>query len=87
MPANERMSIIASLRCVDYVVMSIDKDQTVCETLRLLKPNIFAKGGDRTAKEIPEAKICKELNIEIIDGLGAKIQSSSDLVKKLRQRQ
>ena len=31
---------------------------------------------------IPEAAVCAELNIKIIDGLGEKIQSSSDLVKK-----
>ena len=47
--------------------------------LRYLKPNIFAKGGDRTSGEIPELKICKELNIQIIDGLGAKIRSSSKI--------
>ena len=30
---------------------------------------------------IPEANICKELNIKLIDGLGDKIQSSSWLLK------
>ena len=29
--------------------------------------------------EIPESKVCKENNIQIIDGLGDKIRSSSDL--------
>jgi hypothetical protein len=29
--------------------------------------------------EIPEAKICQELGIKIIDNLGKKIQSSSNL--------
>lgn len=82
MPLKERLAIISALRCVDDVVASVDKDQTVCETLRLIKPDIFAKGGDRSATEIPEAAVCAELNIKIIDGLGDKIQSSSDLVKK-----
>ena len=31
---------------------------------------------------IPEAKICEELKIRLIDGLGDKIQSSSWLLKK-----
>ena len=44
-----------------------------------INPDIFAKGGDRTSAEIPESKICSELNIQIIDGLGKKIRSSSDL--------
>ena len=61
--------------------MSIDKDGTVCESLGAVKPDIFAKGGDRYSYEIPEAKVCREHGIEIVDGLGKKIQSSSDLIK------
>jgi rfaE bifunctional protein nucleotidyltransferase chain/domain len=85
MPLRERMAIVASLRCVDEAVACIDKDQSVCETLRMIRPNIFCKGGDRNVGNIPEAAVCKELGIEIIDGLGAKIQSSSDLVKKYQE--
>lgn len=85
MPLKERMAIVAALRCVNEVAICIDQDQTVCETLRMLKPHIFAKGGDRFAGEIPESKACRECNIQIIDGLGDKIQSSSDLVKKLKK--
>ena len=39
---------------------------------------VFANGGDRTQGEVPEAEVCKELNIEMVDGLGQKIRSSSD---------
>ena len=83
----DRMKIIASLKYVDEVFLSIDKDKSQCETLKYLKPNIFAKGGDRTNKEIPEAKICKELGIKIIDGLGKKIRSSSELtgIKEIKK--
>ena len=76
---QDRMKIVAALKCVDDVFLSIDKDKSQCESLKYLKPNIFAKGGDRTSDEIPEARVCKELGIQIIDGLGAKIRSSSDL--------
>ncbi len=84
MPLNERVEIIKALRCVDEVVISIDKDRTVCKTLEMLKPHIFAKGGDRNAGEIPESIVCKTHNIKIVDGLGAKIQSSSDLIAKYK---
>ena len=79
MNENDRMKIVLALKCVDEVFLSIDKDKSQCESLKYLKPNIFAKGGDRTNNEIPESKICKELNIKIIDGLGEKIRSSSKL--------
>lgn len=80
MDQEERMLIVKSLRCVDDVILSVDIDSTVCESLRLLKPHIFAKGGDRFASEIPEAKVCQEMRIEMVDGLGNKIQSSSWLL-------
>lgn len=86
MPLKERIYIVKSLKCVDEVVACIDKDQSVCETLRMISPNIFAKGGDRNVGNIPEATVCHELGIQIIDGLGAKIQSSSDLVKKIKSK-
>ena len=79
MNEQDRLKIVSALKCVDEVFLSIDKDKTQCESLRYLNPTIFAKGGDRTSKEIPEAKVCKELDIEIIDGLGEKIRSSSKL--------
>jgi D-beta-D-heptose 7-phosphate kinase/D-beta-D-heptose 1-phosphate adenosyltransferase len=81
MDQQERMNIVKALRCVDEVFLSIDKDGTVCESLKAIKPHIFAKGGDRFASEIPEAKVCNDLNIEMVDGLGNKIQSSSWLLK------
>ena len=79
MNEKDRLKIVSALKCVDEVFLSIDKDKSQCESLRYLKPTIFAKGGDRTSKEIPESKVCKELNIKMIDGLGAKIRSSSKL--------
>ena len=79
MNENDRMKIVAALKCVDEVFLSVDKDKSQCESLRQINPDIFAKGGDRTSTEIPESKICTELNIKIIDGLGEKIRSSSDL--------
>ena len=79
MKDKERAQILKAIRYVDDVFISIDKDESVCKSLEAIKPDIFAKGGDRFNYEIPEAKICKYLGIEIIDKLGAKIQSSSKL--------
>ena len=47
-----------SLKDVDDVFLSIDKDKTVCKSLEQIKPDIFANGGDRKNYEIPESKIC-----------------------------
>tara|TARA_Y100000996_G_scaffold345952_1_gene283995 strand:- start:164 stop:571 length:408 start_codon:yes stop_codon:yes gene_type:complete len=76
---NDRMKIISALKCVDEVFLSIDKDKTQCKSLEYLKPDIFAKGGDRMSDEIPESNICHQLGIQIVDGLGDKIRSSSEI--------
>ena len=76
---DDRLEIVSQIKDVDEAIMSIDDDKTVCKTLDLLKPDIFANGGDRSNGEIPEYKIRKENGTQVIDGLGDKIRSSSDL--------
>lgn len=79
---KERMEIVANLKCVDRVVLSIDKDKSVRKTLKMIKPDIFATGADRTIFNIPERETCKKLGIKMVFGLGGKkIQSSSKLLK------
>jgi cytidyltransferase-like protein len=76
---DDRLQIVSQIKGVDKAVMSIDEDKTVCKTLDFIKPDIFANGGDRSNSEIPEFKICKENGTQVMDGLGNKIRSSSDL--------
>jgi cytidyltransferase-like protein len=82
MPLEDRKAILEAIKFVDEVFVSIDEDRSVCKSLEAIKPNIFANGGDRKIEEVPETKICNELGIEIIDGIGEKVQSSSDIIKK-----
>jgi cytidyltransferase-like protein len=79
MPESERLEIIKAIKYVDEVVLSIDIDCTVCETLKHMNPSphAFCNGGDQTNQSIPEASICMDKGIDLIDGLGDKIQSSS----------
>ncbi len=79
MDENDRLEIVKALRFVDEVFLSVDKDRTVCKSLEAVKPDIFANGGDRATSEVPETPICKKYNIKMVDGLGHKIRSSSNL--------
>jgi D-beta-D-heptose 7-phosphate kinase/D-beta-D-heptose 1-phosphate adenosyltransferase len=67
MPFDQRKEILEAIRYVDEVVPQIDKDMTVAETLRLIKPHIFVKSGDRTLDTLPKAevKVCDELGIMV----------------------
>jgi glycerol-3-phosphate cytidylyltransferase-like family protein len=78
MPECDRAAIIDALRYVDRVIIAIDEDRTVSKTISqmAIKPDIFANGGDQT-NDVPERKVCEEHGIKLVDGLGAKIQSSS----------
>ncbi len=90
MTFKERKKILSGFKCVDKVVKCIDKDNTVRETLINLKSknqvDIFANGGDRKKiSDIPEYKTCKENGIKMIFDIGgAKVQSSSKLVKQFK---
>ena len=86
---DERVFIVSNVKSVDKVFLSIDQDRTVCETIRLIHQELytdfelaFANGGDQNNNSIPEVPVCQELGIELIDGLGNKIQSSSWLLNK-----
>ena len=88
MDEDERTLIVNELSITDKVYLSIDKDTTVKKSLEKIHSNLgtnyelyFANGGDQSNKSILEVKICKKLNIGLIDGLGEKIQSSSWLFK------
>jgi len=86
---SERLQIIQSLKSVGYACVSVDKDKTQVESLKMIYRKFgdvfdltFANGGDQTNETIPESLICNELGITLVDGLGDKIQSSSWLLKK-----
>jgi cytidyltransferase-like protein len=83
MHVDERVKIIKEFRCVDMVVTSIDTDRTVCKTLETVepKPYYFCYGGDQNNNTIPETDVCNKRGIELRDGFGDKIQSSSWLIK------
>lgn len=86
---DERMIIVSNIKAVDKAILSIDRDRTVCETIRMIAEEYkskydlaFANGGDQNNDTIPERPICEEMDVALIDGLGDKIQSSSWLLGK-----
>lgn len=85
-PFRTRARILMALKSVELVIPADDEDGTVCETIRVMKPNIFGNGGDRGPENTPELKLCNDLKIRTLFGLGGKkVQSSSNLVKKAKE--
>lgn len=92
MDGKERKAIIEAIRYVDEVVLTDHKENTedmsVCDALKKVRPDIFANGGDRKpdGDPIPEVELCEKLGIKLVYNVGhsGKIQSSSDLVKRVK---
>lgn len=86
-PQKERREVLEALKWVDRVVITghsfHSKDMSVNKELKKIKPDIFANGGDRTKKNIPEIALCEKINCKMVFniGQGGKIQSSSWLLK------
>lgn len=86
----ERADVLNSIKGVEWIWHSetsndVSKDIQQIYNHILYKNRflIFGKGGDRNIDNTPEQKICEELNIPVIFGLGGNNQqSSSDLLRK-----
>ena len=89
----DRMRIISAIKGVDRVVLSIDTDSSVVQTIRLLYNEyavnwdfdnmIFANGGDRRKNNSPEEAYCSWRKIKTVYNVGGeKTQSSSNLIDR-----
>lgn len=95
MNERERKAIVEAIRYVDEVILTghteHPTDMSVCTELERLRPDVFANGGDRKpdGDPVPEVELCNRLGIQLIYNIGhsGKIQSSSELVKRVKQVQ
>jgi len=86
---NNRVRLMSALRDVDEVVLSVDEDPTVINTLQKIADNypndelVFANGGDRdSTKEVPETEVCEKNGIEMVFGAGVGKPDSSTRINQ-----
>lgn len=86
---QNRTRLVEALGVVDEVVLAVDEDPPVIETLRLIAKRypmdelIFANGGDRDSDTVtPEAAVCHELGIEMVYGVGGAKSDSSTRINQ-----
>lgn len=90
---DTRLAIVSALPAVDRAVLAVDGDGSACAILDLLLAEaaatgataVFCKGGDRNAGNIPENAFPSKHGARLVDGLGAKIDSSSSIIRKSRE--
>ena len=85
-PEDERARLVAALECVDYVV--IFEERTARRLVELLKPDIYAKGGDYgpAGKELPEAEAVAAYGgeVRILPYLPGR--STTDIIRTILER-
>ena len=81
---ENRARLIGALRDVDEVMIAIDQDPTVIQSLQAVAEKypedeiMFANGGDRDSeKAIPETEVCREHNITMLFGVGGAEKADS----------
>jgi D-beta-D-heptose 7-phosphate kinase / D-beta-D-heptose 1-phosphate adenosyltransferase len=57
------MQVLAALSCIDHLVAF--GDDTPCELIRAIRPDIFVKGGDYTVEQLVEAPLVERLGGEV----------------------
>ncbi len=80
--AADRTSVLAALSCVDLVTVFEGADAT--ELVRVLRPDIYVKGGDHALADIPEATAVRAYGgeVRLVDPLPER--SSSAVIERIR---
>jgi D-beta-D-heptose 7-phosphate kinase/D-beta-D-heptose 1-phosphate adenosyltransferase len=79
---SDRLTVLAALGCVDYVVPFADLAPR--ELIRLIRPDIYAKGGDYTRQTLPETPLIEELGGEVVILPFVSDRSTSSLIQQIR---
>lgn len=85
-PWHERKEILLAIKGVSEVVSVDDSDDTVCEALSRIKPNVFGNGGLRVKGNTPERELCQKLDIALVYGIGGGEGDAKtlDLLEKIK---
>lgn len=85
MTERDRAEIIKAIAPTAKVAILRSKSDDVSAAIRKYKPDIFAKGGDRNTKNLPQRELdaCKYVGCAIYTNIGGKkLRSSSELLAR-----
>jgi D-beta-D-heptose 7-phosphate kinase / D-beta-D-heptose 1-phosphate adenosyltransferase len=83
-PQDDRARVLESLSCVDAVV--VFDEPTPVAMLELLKPHVFAKGGDYSGAEIPETAVMRRFAGQTVILPTVQGRSTSRLIARAAER-
>jgi D-beta-D-heptose 7-phosphate kinase/D-beta-D-heptose 1-phosphate adenosyltransferase len=59
---SDRLEVLAALSCIDHLIAFEDTPE---ELIRVIRPDVFVKGGNYTRDTLPEAALVEELGGEV----------------------
>jgi cytidyltransferase-like protein len=83
LPYDERASVLANLKPVDWVMSFDDIDDTACDCIKQVRDAfpkaeiVFVNGGDRDSMNIPEMKFCDFYDVKFVFGVGGSFKKNS----------
>jgi D-beta-D-heptose 7-phosphate kinase / D-beta-D-heptose 1-phosphate adenosyltransferase len=81
---EDRVQVLSAMSCVDHIV-AFHQD-TPHELIKLVKPDIFVKGGDYTRETLPEAELVDELGGELRILPYVKAQSTTGVIERIKKQ-
>ncbi|MBD1909205.1 D-glycero-beta-D-manno-heptose 1-phosphate adenylyltransferase [Leptolyngbya sp. FACHB-16] len=79
---GDRLAVLAALGCVDYVIPFGDLSPR--ELIRLIRPDVYTKGGDYTRHSLPETPLVEELGGEVIILPYVEQRSTTGMIQSIR---
>lgn len=80
---EDRARVLAALSCVDHVVPF--EEDTPAEIIRLIRPDLYVKGGDYTEESLPEAPLVRSLGGEVHILPFVEDRSTTGIIDRIRQ--
>jgi D-beta-D-heptose 7-phosphate kinase/D-beta-D-heptose 1-phosphate adenosyltransferase len=81
---EDRVQVLAALSAIDYIVPF--DDDTPVDLVRVVRPDVFVKGGDYTAERLPEAGVVKALG-GVVDILPwVEDQSTTSIIERIHEQ-
>lgn len=81
---EDRLNVLAGLDSVDYLISFAEL--TPINLIKIVKPDVFTKGGDYSNKVLPEAEILKNLGSKIVILPLVENRSTTGIIKKIQDQ-
>lgn len=81
-PLEDRIAVLTALSSIDHLVAFAE--DTPCELIQAIRPDVFVKGGDYTREQLPEAELVERLGGQVVILPYLDNRSTSGLIERIR---